>query len=39
VDGRGKRGKHRRRRELRPMPGMPLHIDGCRHQWFRDDRW
>lgn len=34
-----KRRKHRRRRERRPMPGMLLHIDGSKHQWFLDDRW
>ena len=34
-----KRGKHRRRRERRPMPGMLLHIDGSKHQWFLDQRW
>jgi len=34
-----KRGKHRRRRERRPLPGMLLHIDGSRHRWFQDGRW
>ncbi len=34
-----KRGKHRRRRERRPMAGMLLHIDGSKHQWFGDRRW
>src|SRR5436305_8588759 len=34
-----KRGKHRRRRERRPMPGMLLHIDGSKHQWLGDQRW
>jgi len=34
-----KRGKHRRRRERRPMVGMMLHIDGSKHQWFGDERW
>jgi hypothetical protein len=34
-----KRGAHRKRRERRPLPGMLLHIDGSRHQWFQDDRW
>ena len=34
-----KRGVHRRRRERRPVPGMLLHIDGSRHQWFQDERW
>lgn len=34
-----KRRKHRRRRERRPLPGMLLHVDGSKHQWFGDDRW
>lgn len=34
-----RRRKHRRRRERRPIPGMLLHIDGSKHQWFGDDRW
>jgi transposase len=34
-----KRRKHRRRRERRSMPGMLLHIDGSKHQWFGDERW
>src|ERR671937_2443682 len=34
-----KRGRHRKRRERRPLPGMLLHIDGSRHQWFQDERW
>ena len=33
------RGTHRKRRERRPLPGMLLHIDGSRHQWFQDERW
>ena len=38
--GRGrKRGAHRKRRERRPLPGMLVHIDGSRHQWFQDERW
>jgi transposase len=37
---RGKRrGKHRRRRERRPMAGMLLHIDGSKHRWLGDERW
>jgi transposase len=32
-----KRRKHRRRRERRPMPGMLLHIDGSKHQWFKTE--
>lgn len=39
VARRGKRAKHRRRREPRPLPGMLLHIDGSKHQWFSDERW
>jgi transposase len=39
VAKRGKRAKHRRRREPRPLPGMLLHIDGSKHQWFSDERW
>jgi len=34
-----KRGKHRRRRPRRPLPGMLLHIDGSKHRWLNDDRW
>jgi len=34
-----KRGPHRLRRARRPAPGMLLHIDGSRHQWFGDERW
>jgi transposase len=34
-----KRGIHRKRRPRRPLPGMLLHIDGSRHQWFQDQRW
>src|SRR6202163_1873230 len=34
-----RRGKHRRRRERRPMVGMLLHIDGSKHPWFGDERW
>src|SRR5258708_27387572 len=34
-----KRGVHRKRGERRSLPGMLLHIDGSRHQWFQDDRW
>jgi Integrase core domain. len=39
VSRQRKRGKHRRRRERRPMAGMLLHIDGSKHQWFGDQRW
>ena len=34
-----KRGTHRRRRERRPLPGILLHIDGSKHQWFGNQRW
>ena len=39
VKLRRKRGKHRKRRPRRPLPGMLLHIDGSQHQWFCDHRW
>lgn len=39
VKTRRKRGKHRKRRPRRPLPGMMLHIDGSQHRWFHDDRW
>jgi transposase len=39
VKSRRKRGKHRKRRPRRPLPGMMLHIDGSQHRWFHDDRW
>ncbi len=34
-----KRGKHRKRRPRRPLPGMLLHIDGSKHQWLQDGRY
>ena len=34
-----KRGVHRQRRARRPLPGMLLHLDASRHQWFQDERW
>lgn len=34
-----KRGVQCKRRGRRPLPGMLLHIDGSRHQWFQDERW
>jgi hypothetical protein len=39
VAGARKRGVHRKRQPRRPLPGMLLHIDGSRHQWFQDERW
>lgn len=30
------RGKHRRKRERRPMRGMLLHLDGSTHEWIAD---
>ncbi len=29
-----RKGAHRRKRERRPLPGMMLHQDGSRHEWF-----
>src|SRR5512133_636484 len=39
VKTRRKRGKYRKRRPRRPLPGMLLHIDGSQHRWFADERW
>jgi transposase len=39
VRSKRKRGKHRKRRARRPLPGMLLHIDASKHQWFCDHRW
>ena len=39
IQKAAKRGVHRKRRPRRPLPGMLLHLDGSRHQWFQDERW
>jgi transposase len=39
VEKEAKRGVHRKKRERRPIPGLLLHIDASRHQWFGDERW
>jgi transposase len=39
VEKEPKRGVHRKKRERRPIPGMMLHIDASKHQWFQDERW
>jgi hypothetical protein len=39
VERRRKRGAHRKRRPGRALPGMLLHIDGSKHQWFQDHRY
>ncbi len=39
VKPKRKRGVHRKRRPRRPLPGMLLHIDASKHQWFCDHRW
>lgn len=37
---RGKQqGKHRRKRERAPVPGMLLHQDGSDHAWVAEQRW
>jgi len=33
------RGKHRKRRERAPWPGMMLHQDGSRHEWVPGCQW
>ena len=39
VEKEAKRGVHRKKRERRPIPGIMLHIDASKHQWFQDQRW
>jgi hypothetical protein len=34
-----KRGKHRRKRPRRPLPGMMLHQDGSSHEWVPGKIW
>jgi transposase len=36
VEKAPSRGRHRRRRERRPMCGMLLHLDASRHPWLPD---
>jgi transposase len=33
------RGKHRKRRQRAPLPGMMLHQDGSTHQWVPNHYW
>jgi hypothetical protein len=33
------RGKHCKRRERSPLPGMMLHQDGSTHEWVAGQRW
>lgn len=33
------RGKHRKRRERSPVPGMILHQDGSTHEWVPGKQW
>jgi LmbE family N-acetylglucosaminyl deacetylase len=33
------RGKHRKRREPSPLPGMMIHQDGSRHAWVPGQDW
>jgi transposase len=35
----GGRGKHRKRRERAPLPGMMVHQDGSRHEWVAGGYW
>jgi transposase len=39
VSKQRRRGRHRRRRPRRPLPGMLLHIDASKHAWFGDGRY
>lgn len=33
------RGKHRRKRERSPIPGMLIHQDGSTHEWVSGQKW
>ncbi len=33
------RGKHRKKRERMPLPGMMLHQDGSTHEWIAGQQW
>lgn len=33
------KGKHRRRREPSPLPGMMIHQDASSHEWVPDKKW
>ena len=39
VDKAKPRGKHRLRRERKPMPGMMVHQDGSTHEWVPGQVW
>jgi transposase len=39
VEAPRQRGKHRRKRERRPMVGMLLHIDASTHEWLGNNCW
>lgn len=34
-----RRGKHRRKRERKPMAGMMIHQDGSTHEWVSGQQW
>ncbi len=33
------RGKHRKKRDREPLPGMMVHQDASTHEWILDHRW
>lgn len=33
------RGKHRKKRDREPLPGMMVHQDASSHEWFAGHRW
>lgn len=39
VQKSAKRGKHRKRRERAPLPGMIIHQDGSSHEWVPGKKW
>lgn len=34
-----KRGKHRKRRERKPLTGMMIHQDASTHEWIKGEQW
>ncbi|MDR2112703.1 MAG: helix-turn-helix domain-containing protein [Candidatus Accumulibacter sp.] len=39
VDREKKKGRHRKKRECMPLPGMMIHPDGSRHEWVEGQSW
>ena len=39
VSKAARKGKHRKRRERSPLPGMMVHQDGSTHEWVPGKKW